>query len=168
MSEKIWTSGDEDKIEISVDSDTVHITVRDMYEGQVAGIYLRGVEPISEIIEHLKTFISKPFDPIKRSEIPTVDDMLLKLQEQDQRQEEQTDKLVKHYTLKITDAMRKQVPNKDLKYMLESDPVPKDVLTRLSNDLRIKGWVLQTTNNHLYPASSPYEMILTWTPRPMK
>ena len=167
MSMKSWKY-DGDVLEIFAEDDNVRIIVRDRYEGAVASIILRGVEPISEIIEHLKTFLSKPLDPIKRSEIPTVDDIRARLQERRERDNEAVDKLVKHYILKITEVMRKQEPHDNLTYSLDCDPLSMPVLARLSDSLVERGWVLQYKENPLYPHSAPYAMTLQWKPRPTK
>ena len=125
---------------------------------------VNGVEVVSEIIEHLKTFMSKPLDPIKRSEIPTVEEIRLKLKEKLERDNEAVDKLVKHYTLKITEVMRKQEPTDDLTYFLHCDRLNTAVLGRLADNLLCYGWVLQYEENPVPSCRPIRKMTLRWKP----
>lgn len=162
MSEKIWDLGGNEHLYITVEERGVYIQTE--YAEQQVDVSIEDVQTISEVIEHLKTFMSKPIDSIKRSEIPTVEDIRLRLKEKLERDNEELDRLVKHYTLKITEVMRKQEPTDDLTYFLHCDPLNTAVLDRLAEDLLCRGWVLQYEENPLYPHSSPYEVTLRWKP----
>lgn len=163
MSEKTWEVYGH-AISIDVQGGRVQFTLVDGHMGREMSMTVNGVEVVSEIIEHLKTFMSKPLDPIKRSEIPTVEEIRLRLKEKLERDNEDLDRLVKHYTLKIAEVMRKQEPTDDLTYFLHCDPLYTAVLGRLADNLLDRGWVLQYEENTLYPHSCPYEMTLRWKP----
>lgn len=166
MSEKIWDLGGSEHLYITVEDHAVYIQTE--FGDQQVDVSIEGIQTVSEIIEHLKTFMSKPLDTIKRSEIPTVEDIRVRLQERLERDNEAVDKLVKHYTHKITEVMRKQEPHDNLTYSLDCDPLSMPVLARLSDSLVERGWVLQYKENPLYPHSAPYAMTLQWKPRPTK